>query len=61
MKLRATIERINQGITRMVKLTFPVGVNAFVPEKIIARNIGPRPWTEMSYWKDGKAIRVYAK
>jgi hypothetical protein len=61
MKLIANIERFNTGSTKMVKLTFPVGSSGFCPERYIVRNIGPRPWTEMSYWKNGQPIRVYAK
>lgn len=61
MKLIATIERKQSNLFKSVTLTFARGVNPYVRETIIARNIGPRPWTEMSYWKDGQAVRVYAK
>lgn len=62
MKLRAHIKRDTRGLSKSVTLTFPVGVvNAFVPERIIARNIGPRPWSEIAFHKDGKAVRVYVK
>ena len=63
MKLRAHIERtVKYGQTVGVTLRFPVGRFPFCPEKIIARNIGPRPWSEASFTaKDGRAVRIYAK
>lgn len=61
MKLRALIERNNNFRSKSVKLTFAVGVKAFVSESIITRNIGPRPWSEISFYENGKAIRIFVK
>ena len=61
MKLRAKIERKTTYGSRSVTLTFPVGVKPYAPESIIARNIGPRPWSEISLYRNGEAIRIFVK
>ena len=63
MRLRARIERIEgNGLHgRAIKLTFPVGKVGTPPEKLITRNIGPRPWSEISLWKDGCNVLIYSK
>lgn len=65
MKLRATIERMEASrygsFGPAVKLTYPDGKVGAPPERIIERNIGPRPWSEMSYWKDGNNVHIYCK
>jgi hypothetical protein len=63
MRLRANIERTKKyGQTVAVTLRFPSGQFPFCPEKIIARNIGPRPWSEASFTaNDGRKVRIYAK
>lgn len=61
MKLRAKIERKATYRDRSVTLTFPAGVKPFVSEAIITRNIGPRPWSEISFYRNDEAIRIYVK
>jgi hypothetical protein len=63
MKLIAHIERsVKYGQTIAVTLRFPIGRFPFCLEKIITRNIGPRPWSEASFTaQDGRTVRIYAK
>ena len=63
MRLRARIERIEGNMLhgRAIKLTFPAGKVGTPPERVIARNIGPRPWSEISFWKDGCNVVIYSK
>lgn len=46
MKLRAKIKRSQDATHRYVHFFFPAGVRPIVRESIIARNIGPRPYSE---------------
>ena len=66
MRLRARIARIERieedGLHgRAIKLTFPAGRVGATPERLVTRNIGPRPWSEASYWKDGCNVVIYSK
>ena len=58
MKLRALIERGKAfDGKRMIKLTFPKGVNPVVQESILQRNLGPRPYAE-GFWVNDKGEQI---
>lgn len=65
MKLRATIQRKQaRGFmpAAVIVTHHPAGSSySAAVEHAVERNIGPRPWSEASYWKNGHLVVIYSK
>jgi len=46
MRLRATIKRTETDTHRFIHFVFPKGVNPFMYEHVLRRNLGARPYSE---------------
>lgn len=63
MKLRANIKVLPAQSYRgkAVQLTFPEDRVGCALESVVARHIGPRPWSEISFWKNNRHVVIYSR
>ncbi len=62
MKLIANIERKSDWKSKVLKCTFPKDNRPFMREAVLRRNLGPRPYSEISFTNnDGQQVVIYVK
>jgi hypothetical protein len=63
MKLRAKVTRSESFLSKakVFKAVFPKGVTPHMRESILERNLGARPYSEISMMENGESVRIWIK
>jgi hypothetical protein len=58
MKLRYRLHQPSAKTLR-VEVVNPYPNKTYIPDAMVTRRIGPRPWSEMAYWENGHFVNWF--